>query len=143
MGRISGKALTAILALIACYNIACLRLTYFDQWKCDADMKDVYALLSYYNHTYGMTKVSANWRYVSTLNCYRLMSGRESLEEVPGGPAEVNYYPPGFQAYVFAYSSDEEFFRREGLKVVYHNAFTDTAVAIRPQVESAPPLPAR
>jgi len=141
MGRFSGKALTAILTLIACYNIGCLRLTYFNEWKYDADMKNVYAVLARYNHTYGMTKVITNWRYVAALNCYRLMSGQETLEEFPGAPGVVNYYPPGFQAYVVYYPVDEGFFKREGLKLVYHDKFTDATVVIRPEVESAPPPP--
>ncbi len=54
-GRISGTALTVILVSIAGYNIGCLRLTYFKEWKYDADMKHVYAILSNYNHTYNVT----------------------------------------------------------------------------------------
>jgi hypothetical protein len=139
MGRFSGKALTAILTLIACYNIGCLRLSYFNEWKYDADMKNVYAVLSYYNHSYGMTKVSVNWRYEGALNCYRALSGRETIEHIPGAPSVVNYYPPGFQAYVFYYPWDEGFYKREGLKLVYHDKFTEAAVAIRPEVESVEP----
>jgi hypothetical protein len=131
--------LTAILTLIACYNIGCLRLSYFNEWRYDADMKNVYAVLARYNHTYGMTKVITNWRYVAALNCYRLMSGQETLEEFPGAPGRVNYYPPGFQAYVVYYPVDEDFFKREGLKLVYHDNFTDATVVIRPEVESGPP----
>jgi len=142
-GRYSGKALAAILTLIACYNIGCLRLTYFNEWKYDADMKNVYAVLAHYNHTYGMNKVATNWRYVAALNCYRLISGRETIEEFPGGPPVVNYYPPGFQAYVIYYPVDEGFFRREGLKLAYHDSFTGVAVVVRPEVATEPPLPAR
>ena len=142
VGRMSGKALTAILALIACYNIGCLRLTYFNEWKYDADMKNIYALLAYYNHTYGVTRVSTNWRYVAALNCYRTMSGHETIEEFPGAPTEVNYYPPGYQAYVFFYPMDEDFYKREGLKLVYHGRLSDAAVAIRPEVlEHSVPQP--
>lgn len=135
-GRISGKALTAILVLIACYNIGCLRLTYFNEWKYDADMKNVYAVLAHYNHTYGVTKVSTNWRYVAALNCYRTMSGHETIEELPGAPTVLNYYPPGYQAYVFFYPADEDFYKREGLKLVYHDRFSDVAIGIRPEIES-------
>jgi hypothetical protein len=138
-GRVSGKALAAVLTLIACYNIGCLRLTYFNEWKYDADIKNVYAVLAYYNHTYGVTKVSTNWRYVGALNYYRALSGKETLEPMPGAPTVVNYYPPGYQAYVFYYPADEEFYKREGLKLVYHDKFTDASVAIRPEVESAIP----
>ena len=134
LGRASEKGLAAILALIACYNIGCLRLTYFNEWKYDADMKNVYSVLAYYNHTYGVTKIQTNWRYVAVLNCYRMLSGHETIEQFPGGPTIVNYYPPGYQAYVLYYSWDEDFFMREGLKLVYHDPFTDVAVAVRPEV---------
>jgi hypothetical protein len=135
-GRASGQALTAILVLIACYNIGCLRLTYFNEWKYDAAMKDVYSVLSYYNHTYGLTKVSTNWRYVAAINCYRTMSGHETIEPIPGAPTVVNYYPPGYQAYVFYYSWDADFYKREGLTLVYRDRFSDAAVAVRPEVLS-------
>jgi hypothetical protein len=136
IGRISGKALTAILMLVACYNIGSLRLTYFNEWKYDADMKNVYDVLAYYNHTYGVTKVQTNWRYGAALNCYRTLSGKETIEEFPASPTVVNYYPPGYQAYVFFYPADEDFYKREGLKLVYHDRFTDVAIGIRPEVES-------
>ena len=136
VGRISGKALTAILVLIACYNLGCLRLTYFDEWKWDSAMKEVYSVLAYYNHTYGLTKVSTNWRYVAALNCYRAMSGKETLDPMPGAPTVVNFYPPGYQAYVFYYSWDEGFYKKEGLKLVYHDRLSDAAVAIRPELEN-------
>jgi hypothetical protein len=136
IARASGKALTAILFLIAVYNLGCLRLTYFNEWKYDADMKNVYNVLAYYNHTYGVTKVQTNWRYVAALNCYRVLSGKETIEEFPGAPSVVNVYPPGYQAYVFFYPVDEDFYKREGLKLVYHDRFSDVAIGIRPEVES-------
>jgi hypothetical protein len=74
---------------------------------------------------------------VAALNCYRAMSGRETIEEFPGGPSEANYYPPGYQAYVFYYLADEGFYKHEKLKLVYHDTFTHTAIGIRPEVLSA------
>ena len=132
-GRISGKGLAVILVLIACYNLGCLRLTYFNEWKYDADMKNVYNVLNYYNRAYGITKVSTNWRYVASLNCYRAMSGIETFEKIPGAPTVVNTYPPEYQAYVFYYPWDEDFFKREGLTLVYHDRFTDAAIGVRPE----------
>jgi hypothetical protein len=137
-GSAAGKALTAVLFLIACYNIACLRLTYFKEWNYDADMKNVYGVLASYNHTYGVTKVSTNWRYVGSLNCYRLISGHETIEKIPDAPSVANSYPPGYQAYVGYYSVDKDFFQREGLKMVYHDDFTDAAIGIRPDALPAP-----
>jgi hypothetical protein len=64
------------------------------------------------------------------------MSGKETVDEFAVGPPVVSYYPPGFQAYVVYYPVDEGFFRREGLKLVYHDKFTDVAVVVRPEVET-------
>jgi hypothetical protein len=130
--------MTGVLALIACYSIGCSRLTYFKEWKYDADMKKVYSVLAYYNRTYGLKDVSVNWRYVAAINAYRELSGHETLHQIGGAPNKVNEYPAGYQAYVIFYPWDQGFMRREGLKVVYHDKFTDAAVAIRPDLESQP-----
>jgi hypothetical protein len=137
-GRITARAMTGVLVLIACYSIGCLRLTYFREWKYDADMKKVYSVLAYYNRTYGLKNVSVNWRYVASINAYRELSGHETLHEIGGAPTEINEYPAGYQAYVVFYPWDWGFVKREGLKVVYHDAFTGNAVAIRPELESQP-----
>jgi hypothetical protein len=137
-GRITARAMTGVLALIACYSIGCLRLTYFKEWKYDADMQKVYSVLAYYNRTYGLQDVSANWRYVAAINTYRELSGHETLHQIGGAPTEVNEYPGGYQAYVVFYPWDWEFIKREGLKLVYHDTFTGNAVAIRPELESQP-----
>ena len=135
-GRFSGRALTVILVLIGCYNIGCLRLTYFNEWKYDADMKNVYAVLASYNHTYSLTKISTNWRYVGALNCYRLISGRETIEKIPYAPSVAGEYPPGYQAYVVYYPVDQGFVKLQNLQVVYHDDFSGVAVAIRPEILS-------
>jgi hypothetical protein len=132
-GRISERALTAILVLIACYNLGALRLNYFNEWKYDAEIKNVYGMLADYHQTYGLTKVSANWRYVSSLNCYRAMSGHQTIDEIPNAPSVTNFYPAGFQAYVFFYPWDEDFAKREGLNVVFHDSATGIALGIRPE----------
>ena len=136
VGRASGMALTAVLVLLGGYNLSCLRLSYFNEWKYDADMKNVYGVLATYNHNQHVEKVSANWRYVSALNCYRAMSGRETIEKIPNGPAVVNDYPAGYQAYVVFYPVDQDFVNRTGLKVAYHDEFSGVAVAVRPEAAS-------
>ena len=138
-GRITARAMTSVLVLIACYSIGCLRLTYFKEWKYDADMKRVYSVLAYYNRTYGLQDISVNWRYVGAINAYRELSGQETLHEIGGAPTKVNEYPAGYQAYVIFYPWDQGFMKREGLKLIYHDTFTDVAVVIRPELESQPP----
>jgi hypothetical protein len=137
-GRSSAAALTGVLALIAIYSVGCLRLTYFKEWKYDADVKKVYSVLAYYNRTYGLKDVSVNWRYVASINAYREISGHETLNQIGPAPHEVNQYPPGYQAYVIYLAWDSGFYKREGLKLVYHDKFTDVAVAIRPELELQP-----
>jgi hypothetical protein len=129
-------AALAMLWVTAAYFIGCLRLTYFMDWKYNADAKELYSVVAYYNHTYGVRDISSNWRYVAVLNFYRTLSGHENLVEIPSGPAELAMYPPGKPLYVLHYPSDVPLIGREKLKVVYHNQTTDTAVAIRPEIES-------
>ncbi|HXY77384.1 MAG TPA: hypothetical protein VEH47_01110, partial [Candidatus Acidoferrales bacterium] len=134
-----GAALS-MLWLTALYFIACLRLTYFMEWKYNLDARQLYSVVAYYNHTYGVQDISANWRYVAVLNFYRALSGRETLGEVPAGPMELAVYPTQKPLYVLHYSSDVPFIGREKLKVVYHNPISDAAVAIRPEIEVNPDL---
>jgi len=129
-----GAAL-AMLWVTAAYFVCCLRLTYFMEWKYNADARDLYSVVAYYNHTYGVRDISSNWRYVAVLNFYRIHSGRENLEEIPGGPVEVAAFPPGKPLYVLHYASDAPFIDREKLKIVYHSQVTDAPVAIRPEIE--------
>jgi hypothetical protein len=74
---------------------------------------------------------------VAALNCYRALSGRETLEQISPGARSPEDFPKGFPIYVIYYPTDAPVLKREGLKVVYHDPFTDAAVAIRPEVESA------
>lgn len=126
------RAALAALWLTAAYFLSCLRLTYFEAWKYNADARDLYYSVAYYNHAFGVRDISANWRYVAVLNFYRVLSGRETLQEIPAGPMELAWYPPGKSLYVLHYPSDAPFIAREKLEVVYHNQITDATVAIRP-----------
>ena len=85
-------------------------------------MKNVYSVLSYYNHTYGVKDIAAKFYYVAPLNFYRKLSGRETIAEFISTPV----YP----------AFDRAFIVQHGLKVVYHDKRTDVLVAIRPEVES-------
>ncbi|MBZ5724706.1 MAG: hypothetical protein LAP87_06880 [Acidobacteriia bacterium] len=138
IGSWARRSALAMLCATAVYFVACLRLTYFMEWEYDADAKNLYSVLAWYNHQDCVTEVSANWRYVAALNFYRVYSGREDFLEIPAGPPQVAEYPPGKPIYVVFYPSDRPFIDREKLKVVYHDRVTEAAIAIRPEVESAP-----
>jgi hypothetical protein len=74
---------------------------------------------------------------VASLNFYRVLSNRKSLEEIPSGPPDVAVYPPGKPLYVLHYLSDVPFIEREKLKIVYHSQMTEATIAIRPEIETS------
>jgi hypothetical protein len=125
------RALTVMVYAMSIYFVLCLRLHYFKEWEWDADVQDVYPVLAWYNHMYGVRDVASNWQYGSALNFYRLQSGRETLEEIPS-PVEKH---GGHAIYVLNYPFDEDFLKQQHLRVVYHGRTTDVVVAVREGVE--------
>jgi hypothetical protein len=129
------RALTAMLYVMSFYFVLCLRLNYFKEWDWDADVNRVYPVLAWYNHTYGVRDVASNWRYVATLNFYRVQSGGESFGEIES-PAKL---PTDRALYVLCYPFDEDFIKQQHLRVVYHAPNTDAVVAVRPEAEAGWP----
>jgi hypothetical protein len=126
------RVLTVMLYVMSFYFLLCLRLNYFKEWNWDADVNKVYPVLAWYNHTYGVRDVASNWMYGSSLNFYRLQSGRESFGEIES-PMQL---PRDRSLYVLCYPFDEDFIKCQHLRVVYHAPDTDAVVAIRPEAES-------
>jgi hypothetical protein len=126
------RALRVALYALGTYYLLCLRLNYFKEWDWDADVQDVYPVLAWYNHQYGVTDIASNWQYGSALNFYRVKSGRESMKEI------TSQLQPkvGHDLYVLNYPFDEDFMKREQLRVVYHGQTTDVVVAVRDGVET-------
>jgi hypothetical protein len=133
--------LAAALGVLSVYYLCCLRLTYFREWKFDAEVKQVFHILNYYNHKHGLRDVSANWRYVSALNYYRLESGGDTFAEIGSAPLVVDDYPVANQAYVVYYPWDQGFIARQKLKVVWLGPVSEVGVAIRPEIEGPIPAP--
>ena len=131
LGVISRVALMAVLCAHALYFILCLRLEYFREWKWNADVRQAYDVVAYYNHKYGVRTVPTTWMYVAGLNFYRSVSGHESLD------AFRSFDPllPGEALYVLWRVSSEAFIVQHRLKVVYHGEISDIVVAIRPGLE--------
>lgn len=123
------RGLIAAFGTLACYFLLCLRLTYFQEWKWDAEVKDVYPVLAKYNHLDGVTDMGCSWYYTATLNYYRAASGKETIDEIKSGAEPI----PGKPVYVLHSVMDREFIAREGLTVVYRGAFTDIVVAVKPE----------
>ncbi len=126
------RALGVMLYVMSFYFLLCLRLNYFKEWSWDADVNKVYPVLAWYNHTYGVRDIASNWMYGSSLNFYRVQSGRESFGEIES-PMQI---PRDRSLYVLCYPFDEDFIKCQHLRVVYHAPDTDAVVAIRPEAES-------
>jgi hypothetical protein len=121
--------LTAVFICLAGYYLLCLRLTYFQEWQWDADLKDVYHELARYNHVYGVTDVGTSWFCVASLNYYREVSKQETFPEFT---TTIPYPPPGKAVYVLNKSFDQEFLDKEKLVVIYQGKSTGAVIAIRP-----------
>jgi hypothetical protein len=114
------------------YFVLCLRLTYFKEWKWNADMNSVYRVVSCYNRTYGVKDIVPNWIYVNALNFYRKLSGDETIPEF----VSAAKYPPGKEIYVLDQAFDHDFIAEQGLRVVYHGELSRATIAIRPELEA-------
>jgi hypothetical protein len=136
VAQASRRAATAMLVVLACYFVGCLRLTYFKDWKFDADARAAYFTVAYYSRTFRVSDVSANWRYVAVLNFYRNLYGARIDE-----PQLVERYDPERPMFVLYGPDDREFIKANGLKVVYRGERSGVVVAIRPEVEAVPPCP--
>ncbi|HEV8415271.1 MAG TPA: hypothetical protein VGQ49_16895 [Bryobacteraceae bacterium] len=116
----------------AFYSLLCLRVSYFEEYSWDADVKDVYSVLVDLNQNYGARDVAASWMYHSPLNFYRVASRGNVFPEfvLAGDPP-----PAGKAIYVLLAPYDQPFIDREKLRVIYHGKSTGVVVAVRPDLE--------
>ena len=126
------RGLIAMLFAVSFYFLGCLRLGYFKEWQWDAEVNKAYPVLAYYNRTYGARNFVSDWKYGSALNFYRLLSWRNTIEEIRS-PLQI---PLDGDVYVLDWGFEEEFIKKQGLRVVYRGGTTDIVVAIRPEVEA-------
>ena len=123
------RGTTAALMCLAFYFVLCLRVEYFKEYEYDRDVKDVYSVVARLNHTYGVSDLVASGVYASSLNFYRVASGRESFGEIR---TEAGGFPSGWAMYVMDGPFDRKFIDREGLVVIYQGEWTAVVVAVRP-----------
>jgi hypothetical protein len=131
-----GRSLTGLLTCLAFYFLLCLRLTYFQEYQWDADVKEVYSELARLNHAYGVTDVATNGFYAGPLNFYRVLSKKETFPEF----ATISGDPPcGMSVYVLPGVYYQPFIKKANLAVVYRGKSTDVVVAVQPD-GPVPPL---
>lgn len=128
MGRASYYAFLAVLSLFALHFLYSMRLTYFAEFRYDADLKKVYTALAGYNHEYCVDRVESDWFFTSSLNFYRLVSGRESFSEFQ----RAYVLTEDAQVYVLEANIDRKFIDAQKLTVVFHGDSTEAVIAVRP-----------
>jgi len=122
---------TVALFCVAAYFLLCLRVSYFEEYQWDQDVKDVYSVLAGLNHDSGITDVAVSDLYHAPLNFYRVVSGRETFPEFTEISDEL-HPAPGKSVYVMGVTYHQAFIDAEKLKVIYHGKSTDVVVAVRP-----------
>jgi len=128
VSRWLSHGITAVLICLACYFLLCLRLSYFREYRVDADVKEVYSVLARINHTYGVSDVNATGLYVAPLNYYADLSKRETFPEFKQEDPELSV---GRFVYVIDAVAWRDFIEKEKLVVVYRGKFSDVVVAVR------------
>jgi hypothetical protein len=123
------RASTAAFICLACYFLACLRLSYFREYEWDADLKEVYPVLARLNHTYGVTDAGVAGLYVAVLNYYRVVSNQETFPEFK---FESSDPPAGRSVYVVNAVTQRRIIEEQNLVVIYHGKVTDVVVAVKP-----------
>ena len=108
-------------------------MSYFKEWKWDADTDKIYSVLADYNHACGLRDIAVNWRFDGSLNYYRVASGRETIPEF----VHSSNYPAGKRAYVVYEPTDHQFLTDHALNVVYRTP-SRASIALDPGIEPPP-----
>jgi hypothetical protein len=132
--RILRACSLAAFGLLASYFLLAMRLTYFMEWRYDADVKRAYSMLACLNQTHGVRDVRAHWMYEAPLNYYRLISKQETLSEIRQSPF-ASEEDARNQVYVLNTVISGGFMSRFGLKTIYQGPATDMVIAVNPELE--------
>lgn len=123
------RCMTVAFLSLACYFALCLRLSYFREYQWDADAKDVYSVLTRFNHTYGVRDIGMTGLFFPALNYYRMLSKDDTFPEFR---LESPDPPVGKSIYVISELVNRSFIDKEKLVVVYRGNFSDVVVAVKP-----------
>ena len=119
---------TAVLWAASLYFMGCLRLDYFKEWRFDSDTKTLYRILANIHRDCGIDDFGIDWRYQLPLNFYREANANYLLREF--SVLDNGALPEGRPAYAVFFPSQEDFIKQHGLRVIYHDEDSGSAVAI-------------
>ncbi len=132
--RISRNLLIGSLSLLSIYFFFCMRLTYFQEWDYQTDLKDAYKVLACYNHERNIQDVESSWEYHAGMNFQRLLSSHETF-----GPfSSTTPHAAGHEVYILERNFERDFIAEQGLKIVFQGDNTGMVIAVRPDLADAP-----
>jgi hypothetical protein len=132
--RVCRMALIGALCVLSGYYLFCLRLTYFEEWDYQADIKKAYQVVACYNHERNIQNVEVSWYYHAGMDFYRLVSGHETF-----GPFSSSIqHTTGHPMYILEGDFEKDFISAQGLKVVFKGDMTNLVVAVRPDLADEP-----
>jgi hypothetical protein len=102
-----------------------MRLTYFKEWRWDADVQKTYAILSCFDRTQQVTRITSTWSYRAALDFYQLAQP-SSMQEIT-----THFDPQQTQIYVIDSLHTPEALQGD-LRVFYRSRVTDLVMAARP-----------
>jgi len=121
------KALLGSLYLLGVYYFFCMRLTYFQEWDYQQDLKEAYKVVACYNHEKNVQDVESSWEYHAGMNFQRLLSGRETFGPFSG----TTPHTTGHEVYVLERNFERDFVAQQGLKIVYEGPNSGIGIAVR------------
>jgi hypothetical protein len=121
------RALIGSLYALGVYYFFCMRLTYFQEWDYQQDLKEAYKVLACYNHEKNVQDVESSWEYHAGMNFQRLLSGRETFGPFSG----TTPHTTGHEVYVLERNFERDFVAQQGLKIVYEGPNSGIGIAVR------------
>jgi hypothetical protein len=131
---LSGRAgrglglVTAGVLLLAFVNICCLRLSYFHEWRFDADTAAGYRVLAREAVRLHVLRPVVDWRFNSSLNFYREQKTDPPMQSLAGDYT----YPGGRRLYVLYQPTVGDFITAHHLVTVYQGRQSGMIVAEDP-----------
>ena len=121
------RALLGSLYALGVYYFFCMRLTYFQEWDYQQDLKEAYKVVACYNHEKNVQEVEVSWEYHAGMNFQRLLSGRETFGPFSG----TTPHTTGHEVYVLERNFERDFVVQQGLKIVYEGPNSGIGIAVR------------
>jgi hypothetical protein len=117
----------ATLAAGSIYFVGCLRLSYFQEWKFDAETRSAFKALQETARTYDIREAVTSWEYTSAFKFYCVYYGQSTSPAI----LEMSEQPHADRAaYVLRSDISPEFLTQHNLTIVYRGDFSGVILAI-------------